>query len=374
MYRLDSRQRKKQKAEELEVDNKHLREQMAELSEELAMFKMQAEAATHEKDQLHLENAQLKEHVNQFYMEKGNLLEEHTKETGVLRKKVQVLEEMVTKYESADAVRASASANTNYDFPITHELSSLTVDGLDMNQWDPFSDFLMGDDAPEMPTKPMETSTLVLAPKKKLGEEKEEAGPSGLLMLLLLCGAWVASKATTSMPVTIPRMPEEVRSDAAVVFDDLMKDHGVSTFQATGALESASSSAINGHQMSFPMHGSNPSNTRLDNIHSQLTRPSKRQEAESAFSLSVKQYEGLTSAEFADPPYSTPPEDDANSPSHRRHIVNTLRAMREDSKGQATANVYTRSLLWERIPNDVVQQFKRMADQTSSRSASVDAE
>jgi hypothetical protein len=372
MCSLDSRQRKKQKAEELEVDNKILRNQMTEMGDELAKLRIRVQEDSHEKDRLQRENAQLQDVVNQSYSDRETELDNHTQETAMLRKKVQVLEEMVTKYESGNAVRASA--NSNYEFPMTHELSSLTVDALDMNQWDPFNDFLMNDDATETPTK-METSTLVLAPKKKLEEEKEDqSGPSGLLMLLLLCGAWVASKATTSMPVTIPRMPEEVRSDAAVVFDDLMKDHGVSTFQATGALEPASSTADNVHQLSFPMHGSNPSSSRLDNIHSQLTRPSKRQEAESAFSLSVKQYEGLTSAEFADPPYSTPPEDDANSPSHRRHLVDTLRAMREDTKGQISANVYTRSLLWERIPDDVLQQFKRMADQTSSRSASVDAE
>ena len=47
--------------------------------------------------------------------------------------------------------------------------------------------------------------------------------------------------------------------------------------------------------------------------------------------------------------------------------------MREDVKGQSTPTVYTRSLLWDRIPDDVVQQFRRMAEQTS-RAASVDAD
>jgi hypothetical protein len=106
-------------------------------------------------------------------------------------------------------------------------------------------------------------------------------------------------------------------------------------------------------------------------MHNHLTRPTKRQEAEAVFSLSAKQYDSLTSADYAEPPYSTPPEDESGSPSHRRHLVDTLKAMREDAKDHATPNVYTRSLLWQRIPDDVVQQFKLMADQ-SSHTASVD--
>lgn len=361
---LDSRQRKKQRAEELEVENKRLMEQMAQLNEELSMFRMSSDSSSREKEQLLIENAQLKEHIQQSDFDKENLVVEHTRETGELRKKIQVLQEIVETRESSESSR---SGSANYDFPIHQGMSDLTVDGLDMGWDDPFGDFIMDD------PKPIETS-LVLAPKKK--EEKEDqSGPSGLLMMLLLCGAWVASKATATMPVTMPRMPEEVRTDAAVVFDDLMKEHGVSTFQATGAFEPVSSSAANVHQIAFPMPSGSSSTARLDNMHSHLTKPSKRQEVESAFSLSVKQYEGLTSADFTDAPYNTPPEDDSsNSPSHRRHLVDTLRAMREDAKGQATANVYTRSLLWERIPDDVVQQFKRMADRSSSRAGSVDAE
>ena len=333
------------------------------------MFRLQAESTSQEKDYLLRENAQLKELVQSAECDKENLVVEHTKETGELRKKIQTLKELVETRESSDSSRTNSS---NWDFPITHGMSDLSVESLDMGWDDTFGDFVM-DDMVQNVVKPQEMSTLVLAPKKKLEEEKEDqSGPSGLLMLLLLCGAWVASKATTSMPVTVPRLPEEVRSDAAVVFDDLMKDHGVSTFQATGSFEQAPATAGSVRQISFPMPGAASSTARLDNMHNHLTKASKRQEAESAFSLSVKQYEGLTSADFTEQAYSTPPEDDSwSSPSHRRHLVDSLRAMREDAKGHATANVYTRSLLWERIPDDVVQQFKRMADQTSSRPASV---
>jgi len=346
-------------------------EQMSQLNDQLKMFRMQAESASQEKDHLQRENAQLQELVQQAEWDKENMVNDHTKETSDLRKKIQVLTEIVDAHESSDSSR---NGSTNYDFPLNQEMSGLSVDGLDMGWDDPFADFVMDGDMTPNVSKPLE-STLVIAPKKKIEEEKtDQSGTSGLLMLLLMCGAWVASKATTSMPVTIPRMPEEVRSDAAVVFDDLMKDHGVSTFQATGALEQVQTTT-NVRHISFAMPSAASSTSRLSNMHNHLTKPTKRQEVESAFSLSVKQYEGLTSTDFAEPPYSTPPEDDAStSPSHRRHLIDSLKAMREDAKGHATANVYTRSLLWERIPDDVVQQFKRMADQTSSRTASVNGD
>lgn len=297
---------------------------------------------------------------------------EHTKETGELRKKIQVMQEFIETKESINTAQPDSSP---YEFSMSNEMSGLTVDGLDIDQWsDPFNDFVMDQsDAPLNASRPFETS-LVLAPKKRMeGEQEDKNSTSGLFMLLLLCGAWVASKATTSMPVTLPRMPEKVASDAAVVFDDLMKDHGVSTFQSDGNIEPRSSSEAGIQQISFPMPGSS-STSKLDRMHNHLTQPSKRQEAESAFSLSTKQYNSYTSSDFAERVYSTPPEDDSNTstPSHRRHLVDSLKAMRDDAKGQ-TANVYTRSLLWNRVPDDVLQQFKRMADQTSG-AVSVDGD
>lgn len=335
----------------------------------MSIFRLRSDSAHQEKDHLLRENAQLKEHVQAADYDKENLVVEHTRETGELRKKIQVLQEIVELRDSSDLSR---NGSGNFDYPITHEMSGLSVDSLDMGWSDPFTDFLMGDEMSPEDIKPLQTSTLVLAPKKKIEEEKEDqSGPSGLLMLLLLCGAWVASKASTSSAINLPRMPEEVRSDAALVFDDLMKDHGVATFQAIDAFEPTLSSTHDVQQMPFQMAGASSSTTRLDNMHSHLTKASKRQEAESAFSLSAKQYQSLTSTELPEQPYHTPPEDDSG---HRRHLVDTLKSMREDAKGHSPASVYTRSLLWERIPNDVVQQFKRMADQTSSRAASVDCD
>jgi hypothetical protein len=60
-------------------------------------------------------------------------------------------------------------------------------------------------------------------------------------------------------------------------------------------------------------------------------------------------------------------DDEVTSPggstsSHRRNLADTLKAMRDEAKGDSAADVYTRSLLWDRIPTEVVQEFKRMVD------------
>ena len=45
--------------------------------------------------------------------------------------------------------------------------------------------------------------------------------------------------------------------------------------------------------------------------------------------------------------------------------------MRNDNKGESAADVYTRSLLWDKIPTEVVREFKRMVEESSSIAASV---
>lgn len=328
-------------------------------------MKILAETTTNEKNELLQENQQFQQQVQEMIWDKENALTAHVDETSDLRRKIQVLQDRLVEVESSDSTRPNSA-----DYEFTNEMSGLNVHGLGMEEWgdplgDPFAEF-MDSDVLQSTSKPME---LVLAPKKKevQEDEDEKSGAPGLLMLLLLCGAWVASKSKASMPVDIPRMPEEIRSDAALVFDDLMKDHGVSTFQSTGVSSGAqpiASGNSNIKQLAFAMPGS--TNSRLGNIHSQLTRTTKDQEAASAFSLSVKQYDSLTSPDFVRPGYNTPPEDDsAASPGHRRNLVDTLKAMRDDSKGPAAANVYRRSVLWDHVPDEVLQQFKRMAEQTS---------
>lgn len=51
-----------------------------------------------------------------------------------------------------------------------------------------------------------------------------------------------------------------------------------------------------------------------------------------------------------------------NTPPHRRrNVAEALANMQDEHSRSNKADVYTRSLLWDQIPPDVLQQFKQMA-------------
>jgi hypothetical protein len=113
----------------------------------------------------------------------------------------------------------------------------------------------------------------------------------------------------------------------------------------------------------------------LDSLSQSLIQPTKDQEAEATFSLSTAQYMSLTCAEFT----RSASDDDGNTPltpqsghspgMHRRNLAETLKAMRQEAQGETAAEVYTRSLLWDRIPTEVVKEFKRMVEESNALAA-----
>lgn len=162
-------------------------------------------------------------------------------------------------------------------------------------------------------------------------------------------------------------MPDDIRAASAVVLDNVMKDAGVQP-AALGLDTTTSRTSLQVKQVAFAMPNSAHSADRLDAVHSKLVGQTKDQEAEAAFSLSVRQYNSLTSTDFGRRGYGS--EDEPSSPSasssnHRRNLADTLKAMRDEAKGD-TADVYTRSLLWDRIPSEVVQEFKRIVDESTT--------
>lgn len=360
---LDSRQRKKQRAEELEEENKKWTSQISLLEDEIQKLHMQNDCHLREKEQLIVERAQFQDQIHDLTEEKVIMVERHTNETGDLRAKIAVLAEQLEIAASAVPERSSSGEYSDF----TNEMNGLTMHP---NDWEFLvNDYVMESDS--TPSRPQETS-LVLAPKKKEAHlDEEQPAASGLLMLLLLCGAWVASKTNGSTMPTIPTMSDDVRAASAVVLDSVMKDAGVSDpSQAFSGLGKPGPSGA-ARQLPFHMADNSARNNRLDTVHSKLVNPTKAQQAAAAFSLSVEQYDGLTT-EFTRPGYNSGSSDDetitpsTTASSHRRNLADTLKAMRDDAKGESAANVYTRSLLWDRIPTEVVQEFKRMVEESGT--------
>ncbi|KAF2432875.1 hypothetical protein EJ08DRAFT_669110 [Tothia fuscella] len=367
---LDSRQRKKQRAEELEHENKKWTDRITMMEEEMQKMALSIDGHVQEKEHLMRERVQIEQQMQEMTWEKENMVQEHTLETGELRKKITILTERLD--EVANAPPHSGSTHYN-DF--ADEMNGLNMES---NDWD-FLNFDM--DSGVADQKPQETS-LVLAPKKKDGlPEDEKPIASGFLMLLLLCGAWVATKSTstTAPNVPLPHLSDEVRATSAIVLNNLMKDAGLPGAQPSSiiaGLEPAVSGTPQSRQVNMGNSGYSvvpvQNSDRLGAISHKLISHTKDQEAEQAFSLSVAQYDRLTSTDLPRREYSTSPSDeDLMTPpnshsSRRRGLADTLKAMRDDAKGESAANVYTRSLLWDRIPTEIMQEFQRMVEESNT--------
>lgn len=277
----------------------------------------------------------------------------HTIETGDLRKKVSVLTEHIQRLESAAAAAASGPNGFSSEYA---DIDSLTMDGA----WDNIS--FVNDFAAEAEIK--HENSLVPAKKvdRSLLSEPEKPAAQGLLLMLLLFGAFVASKGSSP---SIPQMSDDVRAASATLLEDIFKDAGVSqaasgVSEAAAPLPSGESWSVN-HAPSAgesEMAGMAPST--LGDLTDSLVRPTEEQNHEQLFSLSAAQYNGLVSPDFL---HNAPPRSTSQG---RRNLGETLAAMRSNSKNSA-AEVYTRSLLWDQVPSEVVRNFAKLVSESNAR-------
>jgi len=318
-----------------------------DLEEELADMKLA-------QDEWMREKQQYEQFIAGIQMEKEEMVRAHTIESGDLRKKVSVLTDHVHRLE-ANIPAGQASTGFNNDYT---DIDTLTMDGA----WDNIS-FLNDFTEPEVK---VESSTM---PAKKassmLLNEPEKPAAQGLLLMLLLVGAFVASKGPSP---SVPTLSEDVRSASATLLQDIFKDAGISQ-SATGLsnaaapLPSASTHTWAHSTMNMvSSHGvSDVMSSTLGDLSDSLTHTTNAQNHDQIFSLSVSEYNGLTSHDFMQHAPSVPPTSQG-----RRNLSETLAAMRSNSKKSA-AEVYTRSLLWDQVPSEVVRNFARMVEECNAQ-------
>lgn len=190
---------------------------------------------------------------------------------------------------------------------------------------------------------------------------------SGILFMLLLCGAFVTSRSSSGASA-IPHMPEDVKAASSTVLNSLLKNAGSDVFTDFASNSNARSSQHSQAPLlppAEPIQSSTswPGTSHLSNLHRQLTSPSKAQEAEQIFSLTPAEYNSLTgqssASNYAQHPVVPIPT------GNRRRLGEMLQNLREESivKGGA-AEVYTRSLLWDQVPEDVVREFKKRVQES----------
>lgn len=344
---LDSRQRKKQHTERLEDEKKHYTVLINELEDELGETKL---ALQQQASDLHQKEAQYQQYIEGLLLEKEEMLRNHTLETGDLRKKVSVLSEHIKQIENT--AMSAVPSSTGFSSAEFSDIDALAMDGA----WESISfldDFLEHDVKSETTIVPAKKATNAMA-----SEEKPAA--HGLLLMLLLCGALVASRGSTP---SIPKMSDDVRAASATILDDIFKDAGVQNNQASASIVEAGAPSATGASWSSTPSTALVANNKmvgvsssmLEDLADQLAQPSEQQQNEQLFSLSAAQYEGLTSHDFL----RNSPSQGQAAPQHRRNLAESLAAMRRNSKDSA-AEVYTRSLLWDQVPSDVVRNFAKL--------------
>ena len=291
------------------------------------------------------ERQQWHHYAESLMREKEEMVRQHTLETAELRRKNAYLSETVERLEGAAMSAQSSSNGASTGFP---EFEHLTMES------SPFDDFSFIDN-PVMEMENKQETSMVLQPKREHSsteDNPDRSAASGLLLMLLLCGAWVASRNTNASNAMIPRMPDDVRSASAVVLENIYKDAGVQS-QVNSQPKLNDATAHNG--ASRLSASSRPTSSPLASLHHDLISPDYQQQRDQAFSLSVDQYNHITSDDCCDE------SQNAGYAPRRRNLGDALASLRAQKQGPA-GEVYTRSLMLDKVPAEVVRDFARMVE------------
>ncbi|EME89226.1 uncharacterized protein MYCFIDRAFT_115880, partial [Pseudocercospora fijiensis CIRAD86] len=334
-----SRQRKKKHTEDLESKEKNYTNQIAVLEAQINELTREREARERDRQLAHQRLQEAQRIINTMDDEKRDLVMRHNEEASQLRRKVQILTDQL-EAGPAPAMSAAPSSTGFTDF--NAEMEALNMGPHD---WD---NFIFVND---LQNDPQDDFSFEPKPEPHTNEQPIA---SGLLFMLLLCGAFVASKPASSQPPDLPKMPEDVRAAAPAVLNNLLAEAGSST----------------GHDFNHPAArmGQEPMPSglpysnhikpgRMDRMHRTITSPTKQQEIDQAFSLTPAQYASMTNMDY--PAYNQQSGNEP-APPQRRNLAEALANLENSQTRNSKAEVYTRSLLWDQIPADVVRQFKEI--------------
>jgi hypothetical protein len=356
-----------------------------------------------EMSRLMRENEDYVTYIHELERKQGDLISQHTLETGTLRKKITVLTNHIQSIEGAGGMgqqlgHGSMVAPGQFSVPMTAygDMDGITMDG----SWDtmPFGDFSTAMEqqpqpaqlprqqqqaAPavvqQQPEVKQETQIVPVLPSKKSDEDKPQQG--GFLFMLFLVGAFVLSSRSTP---AIPRVSEDIRAASESLLQNVLNDAGVSSAQSAVAAalapQASGSVATSSSGTSWPPVVATGAEavapSMLVEMADALTQPTEQQTNEQLFSLTAAQYSSVVEDSMGD-------NNDAGFGGQRRssgslgrrNLADALagiQAVSVDGK-ESVAEVYTRSLLWDQIPSDVVRSFAKMVAEPR-RDGAIDAD
>jgi hypothetical protein len=197
--------------------------------------------------------------------------------------------------------------------------------------------------------------------------------------MCLLFGAFIASNSSSlSSPAALPQLSDEYRAESANVLKAVLAS---APGDATSAAiqHSHSSTSFGRHQFASTMAGAEmahmsgsasaaaaSSSSTLDNLHNNLALPSKQQENDQVFALNADQYNALTTFHDTDGHNHMDMGDKPAQP-QPSNLQQALAAMRGHGNDGRTSQVYSRSLMWDRVPEKVVRDFQRMVRECGSK-------
>jgi hypothetical protein len=356
--------------EQLEEDKKRSSNLINELQEALQEMKLREAELHREKTELFERQEQLHHYIEQLHMEKDEMIRSHTLETGELRKKNSILREHLEKMETS-----ARSSNTTSAF--RHEFSDFENLTMENSPWEDFSmvnEFSL--DVEPQPVSctptPAPDPSLLMVPKKsdkpgeKLVTQTEFPFSWNAFYMCLLFGAFIASNSTSLSTPAIPPLSDEYRAESANVLKAVLASAapseslqtanpgslpGPSASAATAALPNTISSAEMAHMTSGPGRMS----STLDDLHNTLVAPTKEQEDEQVFALTADQYNSLTTLQDGEADFKPPP-----SNLQQAYAAMRSNAMQHRAETKNPPDIYSRSLLWDRVPEKVVRDFKKM--------------
>lgn len=294
---------------------------------------------------------------NDLSMEKDELIRQHTLETAELRKKNNILKEAVEKLERQ--AKLPAASNLPNEFT--------NFDSMDLDAgWEnyPMVSGLQLDGNPPV----QQTHSLVPNDKAPdITPTSDYPFSWNAFYMCLLFGAFIASNGTSLSARSVPQLSEEYRAESANVLKAVLSSSPPELSQTNQHMVPSSTaplpSTISGAEMANLAHMTSGPTSSLDDLHNSLAMPTEQQEQEQVFALNPDQYNSLTTLEDSSLDYRPPQQ-----PSNLQQALAAMRnnAAQNKMHNRATSDVYTRSVMWDHVPEKVIRDFRRMVNEYSS--------
>jgi hypothetical protein len=326
------------------------------------------EARQHEAEVRLHQQREYEHYIQNLSFERDEAIRSKTLETAELRKMNNILKDHIRDYE-----RAAASTHGLHD-GISNEFSSFDELGTEDSNWEDDFSLINNNDFIH---DPMEQTDMVSAPppppppptNSSSTESKSDTPFSwNAFYMCLLFGAFIASNSGTNSKPAVPALSEEYRTESANVLKAVLAS-GPGVPRAL--IPSSSPEAVRSHaHHRAPATISGPEMAKmtkapqdnLEALHSSLTAPSRRQRETAAFSLSAASYDHLTNPDpFLSGP-DAPEEPFEAKPSKLQTAFNAMQESRQDVDKVINRDVNERSVMWERVPEKVLRDFRRMVE------------